>query len=243
MVTGTARPAFHADEVEETNEYRSLSVLAIMSFIAGLASPLAFGHPLLMVVPLAGVVISLLALRQIAANEGVMAGRWAALAGLVLCVVFAVAPFTREYVLRTVRTKQATEFARSWINLVLNGNTESAFRLTTDSTRPARQPEPGGATPKATPYETFTALPIVKALVAAGADADIRFVDTPDYKTYSSKSVIVDERFDITPKAGDAKPLNLIVRVQHGQFAGESRLRWMMGSVDDASHPLPSASN
>ena len=46
MATGTSRtvsaPVFHDNDAEQTTEYRTLSVLAILSLVIGLISALAF---------------------------------------------------------------------------------------------------------------------------------------------------------------------------------------------------------
>src|SRR5438874_2243110 len=96
-------PAFRADDPEETSSYRSLSVLAIISLVVGIAAPLAFIGPLLLAIPLFGIALSLVALRQIAASEGALAGRWAAITGLSLCVVSIIAPFSRDMVQHAIR--------------------------------------------------------------------------------------------------------------------------------------------
>src|SRR5262245_2800485 len=121
MATGTsfavAAPAFHADDPEETAEYRQVSVLALISFVLGILSPLTFASPLLMAIPLFGIAFSILALRQIAGSQGGVSGRWAAVAGLFLCVISLVAPFSRDLVFRSVRTREAVSVGRDWLEL------------------------------------------------------------------------------------------------------------------------------
>jgi hypothetical protein len=245
MATGTSprasASAFHDDDPEQTTEYRSLSVLALVSLVLGLLSPLCFGAVLLMAIPLVGIAVSVLALRQIAASGGTLAGKWAAVTGLVLCVVFAVAPVTRVYVLRSIRTHQADEFAHNWINMMLAGKTDRAFRLTMDSTRPPRPPEPGQPPPKGTPYDAFMELPIVKAIVAAGPEATIRPIGAETYDAQSFYRVFVRQRYEITPKTGadDVKPVELMITVQRAKLPTEGRMRWLVTSLEDANKPAP----
>ena len=239
MATGTSTrasaPAFHADDLEETTNYRSLSVLAIIGLLFGLASPLCFGAPLLMIIPIIGIVISILALRQIAASDGTLAGTWAAATGLILCVAFAVAPFTRSYVLQTMRTQQADVFARQWLSEMVAGKTEQAYRLTTDSLRRPAPQEPGDNTPRPDPYTTFLDLPLVKALTAAGPDAEFRPEQPVSYDAQSFHRVYVRQRYRITPKAGDAnaQPLVVDVTTQRAKLPGEDASRWLVQSFDD----------
>src|SRR5436305_15202732 len=100
MATSTSRTAsssvFHGDDPEQITEYRTLSVLAIISLIIGLISPVAIAAPFLLVVPFVGIAVSLLALRRIAVSGGVLAGRWAATLGLVLSLASAVVPVSHD---------------------------------------------------------------------------------------------------------------------------------------------------
>ncbi|HVT26670.1 MAG TPA: hypothetical protein VHE81_01505, partial [Lacipirellulaceae bacterium] len=144
MATGTSptvsTPVFHADDPEQATGYRTLSVLAIISLMFGLASPLAFGGPLLKGIPLFGIAVSLLALRRIAVSGGVLAGRWIAIVGLVLCVACGIAPFSRDLVQHSIRTSQTEKFGRNWIALLTSGKAKQAFHLTIDGNRPVPKP-------------------------------------------------------------------------------------------------------
>jgi hypothetical protein len=239
--THASTPAFHADDLEETTNYRKLSVLAIIGLLIGLASPLCFGAPLLMTIPIAGIIISILALRQIAASDGTLAGRWAAATGLALCVAFAVAPFTRGYVLQAMRTQQADAFGRQWLSQMAAGKTEQAYRMTNDSIRRLPPPEPGDNTPRPDPYTTFLGQPLVKALTAAGPDAEIRPEQAVSYEAPSFQRVYVRQRYRITPKAGagDTQPLVVDVTMQRAKLPGEDASRWLIFSLDDPNKPAP----
>ena len=125
-------PAFHADDVDQSASYRTFSVLAIISLLFGLASPLCFVGPLLFGIPLVGAAVSLLAIRRIDTSEGVLAGRWAAVAGLALCVASLASNITRDMVGQHLRAAQAEAFGRDWISLLLTGHADEAFRLTVE---------------------------------------------------------------------------------------------------------------
>lgn len=249
MATGTSsrvpQPAFHVDDSEQST-YRTLSVAAVIGLILGLASPLCFGAPLLYIVPLAGIIVSVVALVRIAANSSVLTGRWAATAGLILSVAFAVAPVSREFVIRTVRVGQAKEFAQDWLTLITTGKSQEAFRLTVDSTRGPAPPSPDpSAKPTAPvdPYDAFVSTPIVKAIVAAGADADIRMTGTEAYDPQSFHHVYIRQRFLITPHAPkpDAPPVDVFLTTQRGKLPTEGRARWLMWKIDDAAKPAAPA--
>jgi hypothetical protein len=246
MATGTSSrtssPAFHTDDLEETTEYRSLSVLALLGLLFGLASPLCFGAPLLMAIPIAGAAISVLALQRIAASNGALAGRWAAIVGLFLCVAIGIAPFTREYVIRAYREQQAKDFSQEWLKLVVEGKTEDAFRLTIDATRGPAPAPPGEKATPTNPYDTFLGLPLVKAMKAAGPDAEIRCVGTLKYDPRSFHQVFVRQKFEIVPRASnsDSKPFDVFLVTQRARLPSEGRSRWLMWTMDDGTKPDPS---
>jgi hypothetical protein len=247
MATGTSSAAstsaFHDDGPEQSSDYRSLSALAVLSLVIGLASPLCFGAPLLMIIPVAGIAVSLVALRQISASDGALAGRWAAITGLVLSVVFLCAPTARATAIRLLRTSQAEAFGRDWLSALVSGKTDYAFRLTSDSTRPPAQPEPGRTTPPPNAFDTFKGLPIVAALSTAGADSDIRFIETTAFDPQSFHRVFVRERFDVVPKSAgaDAKPIGVSLTLLRSKLRSEGRARWLVWSIEDANkqQPLP----
>src|SRR5262249_10368710 len=146
---------------EQTTGYRTLSVLAIISLVFGLVSWVALFHPLLIVVPLLGIGISILALRQISTNPSVIAGRGVALAGLTFCIASLVAPTSRDLIFPTIPTSQEKTTAPIFLDLFTAGNMEEAFRHTYEGARPKPAPpaEPGApppAAPKQSPLEAFS---------------------------------------------------------------------------------------
>jgi hypothetical protein len=245
MATGTSSrspaPAFHVDDPEQTTGYRSLSVPAVIGLLLGLASPLCFGAPLLYVIPIAGVAISVFALLRIGASDGALAGWWAAAAGLALSTAMLVAPVAREYVLSRERTAQATAFATNWLDMIISGQAERAFKLTNDSLRgPAPPADPALKAEKpADPFDTFRENAVVKALLGAGAYAQVRLVDVEGYDPQSFDRVFVRERYEVTPAAakGAAAPIKVGLTLQHARLAREGRSRWMVYAYDDGSKP------
>ena len=245
MTTGaslTASPAFHTEHADQIVPYRSLCVAAIVGLVLGLASPLCFGAMLLNVIPVAGIAISIYALRSIAASDGTLAGRWAAVTGLFLCTAMLVAPLARSAVIRHYRTAQAQGFAERWLKLAVAGEVDEAFRLTSDSTRNASPFDPAAGPSPPTPREKFLALPIVKSLSAAGSNSVIRYVDTDRYDAEAFPRVYVRQHFQVTPAAqGDAKPIDAWLTLQRSRLPQEGRARWVVWSVDDVLKPDSSA--
>ncbi len=224
MATSTSpaasSPVFHGDDPEQTTDYRTLSVLAIISLVIGLIAPIAIAAPFLLVVPFFGIAVSLLALRRIAVSGGVLAGRWAATAGLVLSVASAVLPISHDLILRAIRVHQAEAFGQSWVAMVTSGNLEQAFHLTVDATRPTPPAEPD-APAKPDPFQTFRDQPIIKALQAAGADADIRIRDTIDYQAATYRNLTIRQLYAVTPTSATPagagrQPMEFVLSVQRG---------------------------
>ena len=231
----SAVPAFNADDVNNVADYRSLSVLAIISLLIGLASPLCLLAPVFLLLPLFGVAISLLALRGIAVSGGRLAGRWAATVGLALCVASAASAVSRNTVVRYVRTSRAQEFGHSWLTKLVAKETEQAFKMTVDGTRPPPALEPGMPAPTSTPYELFMNNPFVQAALAAGETATVESLETQEYAAQTQKDFYVRQKFRITPqsdsgKAGATNAIEATLTLQRSHFRGENNSRWLVAA-------------
>jgi hypothetical protein len=73
-----------------SQEYVAINIPAIITPLVGLASLLAVLSPLLLVVPVAGVVLGLVSLRQIRASNGTQTGRPFAWVGIVLSLAIGI---------------------------------------------------------------------------------------------------------------------------------------------------------
>ena len=232
-------PAFQIGELDPATEYRSLSVLAIISLIFGLAAPLCFVGPLLMAIPLFGIAVAILALRQIDASEGVLAGRWAAVLGLALCVGSITSAITHDFVGKRIRAAQAAKFGEDWLKLIAAGRAAEAFRLTVDAMQPSTAPtEPGAPPPAKTPYQNFLERPLVKSVAAIGAGAKVTLVDTVSVESRNDRRVYVVQQFDVTADgSASAKPVQAFLSMQRGQLPREGGSRWLVYHTADAPPP------
>ena len=70
---------------DDYRQYRALSTLAVVSFVAGLLSVLTFVGWSLAAIPMAGIIAGVLGLRQIRANPDAYTGEHFALIGTLLC--------------------------------------------------------------------------------------------------------------------------------------------------------------
>ncbi len=71
-----------------TTEYAAVNVAAVMTAVLGVASFLAVVTPIFLVVPVAGVVIGIIAIRQLKNSNGTQTGMMVAILGLVACGLF-----------------------------------------------------------------------------------------------------------------------------------------------------------
>jgi hypothetical protein len=238
----SAAPAFHSDDVEHVANYYAVSVLALISLLIGLMAPLYVLSKAFLLLPLGGIAISLLALRRISLSEGRLAGRWAASIGLTLCVASGAAGLTRDFAFRYGRTNQAKQFASSWLALVASNDLERAFKATYNGARPLAPPEPGVPPPEKTPYETFVSDPLIQQIVAAGKDADIRYVDTLGFAPQTRQDVFIRQEFAISPavetaQADAVEPVQVYLSLQRSRFRGDRDSRWLVTRYEPADAP------
>lgn len=117
------------DDVHAVAEYRSVSTLAVFAAVLGVASTLATVAKSLLVVPLMGVVCAALALQRIGNSEGQLAGRGAALVGLVLSLAIGSGVLVRDYTRDRLVAAEAEQWAADWCQLLLDDQVLTALEL------------------------------------------------------------------------------------------------------------------
>ncbi len=143
-------------EADELGRYTSLSSLAVCAFLLGLASLVALMAPLLVVVPIAGIFVSLLALVRINGSAGALSGKKLATCALALSVVCGIASPLRIKVRDALYQRQANRSARDWLELVTNNETEQALgRLSGNAKMSLMGPPPVGGPPPAYDPQTL----------------------------------------------------------------------------------------
>ena len=136
-------PTERLDLDDDLGAYRAVSGLAVAGLIVGVCSVMAFIHPLLWLVPLAGIVLDALALRQIAEASSRLIGRKAALVGLAISLVCGTSAPIQAFLYRRAMQAQAIEIADEWFNSLRENRPELAFRLSQHPTsRAARVKSP-----------------------------------------------------------------------------------------------------
>jgi hypothetical protein len=110
--------------------YRAVSVLAVLSLLAGLLALLALPFPVLLWVPVAGALLGWGALRRIRGAEGQLTGRRLAQGGLALSVFVLCGLLGRSVVEHALLLKHGRRHADQWLQLVASGHRPEAHQLT-----------------------------------------------------------------------------------------------------------------
>jgi hypothetical protein len=238
-----SKSCFAPDATAESGDYSSVSVLAIASLLLGLASPLCIFGTLLLVIPLAGMAVSLAALGRIAASGGMLAGRPAAVLGLVISIGTGTAVTSHALAIRQLRVDQAAEIGKEWIKAMLSGDTQRAFLLAYGDLPPnSDQPQDFG--PEGSPYHRFMQWSTVRALSSAGKGADIQFVETVRFGNQGRGECYVRQRFLVIPQgstgAGNGargRPINVLLQLHRMKALGASYMTWLAMPIEETELP------
>ena len=242
--TSAASPAFGEARVGEDVGYRSLSVLSIVSLVFGLAAPLCLVAPLLFAIPIAGVAVALLAIRRIAASDGGLIGRRAAVIALALCVASMCTSIVRSSLSQQLLSHQARQVAFDWFALLQAGDAEQAFDMTVTSAQPppTRRPgEPGsGADASPSPLEMFRRQSVVNFLLDQAAGAKVRYVQDLIYDPGVMGMAQIEQQFAVERAEQSGGSSSVTVQVAMRRIWTNGSWRWLVAS--SGSDDLPSSS-
>ncbi len=149
-------------EADEFESYTSLSAVAVCALLLGLASPLALLAPLMVVVPLAGVIVALLALVRIGNSAGALSGRKLAYWGLALSILCGIASPLRVSVRDNLYGRQADRTARAWLDLLSKNETRPALSYLTGNAMVGLNPPTSPDSPRPEPDPQIDALNLGK---------------------------------------------------------------------------------
>jgi hypothetical protein len=233
--------------MDDEADYRTISVLALVSLVLGLTAPLCLMAPLLFALPIAGVALALLAIRRIAVSDGALIGRAAAMIGLALSIASMTAAYTHTTLVQELLSWQSRAVALEWIALLQAGKTEQAFEQTVASKQGPPPPAPAGAPeataqPQVPPIDTFRQDPVVQFLLDHAQGASVRYVRDEAFDPGVRGDASIQQQFVIgAPKAtagGGTTSIQLIMKRSRG-YNG-ARAQWLVSaykSDDVASHP------
>jgi len=233
----------------EIAQYRAWSGLAATGLILGLLSPFWMIDPLLWLLPVppTGVLLSLLALRQIRLHAPVLAGRQAAVLGLTLCLLFGAAAPSNWLCYRWAVCREARKFARQWSDFLAQGQPQKAYQLTLHPKyRPPLDDEAlqgtyrqGSAAGKE--LENYRTQPLIRALVALGERAQVRYYQT-DGMVHSGEKDVVFQIYAVTYQdswsGGTGEKKSFFVSLEMYRLRlGNGRAGWQLGRANGGSKP------
>ena len=181
MSAPTAMPAepLRPDELPVAG-YRIISISAVLAVLLGALSAVTLVNPVLSPVAIAAVIAATVALRQIAAAQGQLIGRRAALAGLFLATLFFGWGISRYLTRQWALEENARKTAQVWLRLIQSGQLREAlqFRLSPSARimSPAALAEHYANNQEAAQELTqFTSEQLIKELATLKEQADVRF--------------------------------------------------------------------
>lgn len=229
--------------LDDDSNYRTLSVLAIVSLVLGLASPLALFAPLILLIPIAGAVLALMAIRQINASEGTLFGRAAASIGLALSIAAIAAAFTRIALIDELLSRQARATASQWFELLQEGDAQSAFELTVASRQPPPKAPPGppeeSAGPPVPPIDTFRSDPVVHFLLEHSQGKPVSYVRDEVVDSAVISNARIQQLYEVAvPAEGSNSPQTSIELIlQRTRGIGASPHEWLVAAYKSSDLP------
>jgi hypothetical protein len=232
--------------LDEDSNYRTPSVLAIVSLIVGLSAPLVFFAPLLMAIPIAGVVLAFMAIRQINTSEGTLIGLKAAHLALAISVACIAAAFVRTSLTQELLSRQARTTACEWIALLQSGDAEKAFQLTSASRQSAPKAPPGSpeesAQPQVAPLDAFRADPVVHFLLEQAHDAPAEYVRDEAFDLAATSNARIQQLYKVAVPASEGLSPDTTIEVilQRVRGYAGSPAEWQVAAYQ--SKDLPAGS-
>jgi len=226
------KPHLTDHQDDEIAEYRALSVSAVVGLILGLLSVLALVDPLVWLLPLAGVLVSALAMGKIARAAPALTGRKAALAGLVLSVLFGSAAVTDWVTYRALARSEARQFALLWFELLAQREPKKAFQLTLPPRE--RHPLDEGLTQFYREGPRWHRLlldyverPVVRTLLALGPRAVVRYYETGGQESGGDRDKLY-QVFAVTFDDGGEKKTFFVGLTLHRIDLESGRAAWQI---------------
>ena len=167
---------------DQSEFYQAVSPHAVFGLLCGVAGVLALWGPLGWPIPALGVILSAIALARIRRDAPALTGRKAAMAGLFLSVLFAIAGPTEWIAYQAMIRAEALKFAHYWFEFLRNNEPQKAYQL---SVSPGlRQPLDASLWEfyRRGPrwyqeLDHFVSQPTVRTLLALGRRAEVRFYE------------------------------------------------------------------
>jgi hypothetical protein len=216
-------------------QYRSVSGLAIIALVLGIASALSLVTPLLLIIPIATLFVAAMALRQIARQPDITSGRGLALAGVFLAIFFLAYLPTRFYLRSQVLAEPAKQVGEAFLTLVKEGKTYEAHQLSLqkflarDPNRPlaqyyAEDEDASGS------YQRFLDSPAMQKLQSLQGKYTYRYVGIEPGIDRTGKDVLTVQ-FVVEPTESTKRPFPFWISVMRSVDERTGAATWQMGDV------------
>lgn len=194
--------AFSDPRETDIEQYHALSNLAVVGLAMGVLSPAALLTPALWFVPFAAIPVCLLALQRIADEWPALVGRKAALVGLWLAVAFSVAAPLDWNLYRWMIRNEARQYSGVFFDFLRQNLPEKAHQLSISpiNRRPFDERLWDSYVHDWDRYQdlkVFLDLPPVRAILALGDKAQVRYYDTESHG-YNSEDLFLKQVYAVT---------------------------------------------
>jgi len=219
----------------EVPEFQSLSPLAALALVLGLASPVALAAPLLLVVPVGAALFGLLALAKIRNSDGALTGERLARWSIALAFAAIAATFVRAPVRDALLRRQARAAAADWLELMAAQRYDDARLLLSAQALQAMTPKKAPSIeepPKPEDFNTIIREKLRADKVArqlAELKLPLSISATPaagDWPAFDPPRTLLAEDFTIRSADENAAPLRLQLRLVNASFYEDDGRPW-----------------
>jgi hypothetical protein len=224
----------HPDD-QTLAQYSAVSRPALLALFLGFASALVLVNPILMVVPLAAIVVAIVALRQIAAGNGQYTGRWLATAGLSLAMLLLGWGVSSQLLRRAALTNHTQRYTDEWLQLVRAGKLQRAHQLTVSPMQRMNSDESiaklyAENEEAGQQFKAFFGNEAIKSFIAMPPGGTFRFVAMADHSVFGfTDEVLLEYEFG-DPSSG-APPQRLFVSAVRDPSNPAAPPAWKIGRV------------
>lgn len=235
--------AFSDPRETDIEQYRALSNLAVVGLVLGVLSPAAILTPALWFIPFAAIAVCILALQRIADEWPALVGRKAALAGLWLAVAFSVAAPLDWNLYRWMIRQEARQYSGVFFDFLRQNLPQKAHTLSINpiNRRPFDEHLWDSYVNDWDRYQdlkSFLEIPAVRALLALGDKAQVRYYDTESL-AYNSEDLFLKQVYAVTfPDKEGKKTFFVRLTLKRSPSARSRESFWRVEQVEGGVTPL-----
>lgn len=217
--SNSPHPPLHDLQDTELAHYRAICGWAVAALVCGLAAPLALLALGMWLVPASGVLCAAIALWRIGRPDSGLTGRKAALAGLLLSLLFGAMAAGDWFACRWMVRGEARRVAEAWFACLAEGRAEAAHQLTLAPHLRAAPGEALGDIYRSGPrrreeLEQYVARPAVRKLLDLGPRAAVRYDRTAGQQRYGDREIVEPVYAVAFDEGGGRKSLSVLLHLE-----------------------------